>query len=87
MAAKELCGRSKPIFKKYPQHQTVLLPPSLEELIDTNHPARVVNRVMDQINLDPLRNKYKGGGTTELSSAHAAQGGGVWLPEQCILEP
>ena len=55
---------SKPIFKKYSQHQTVLLPPSLEELIDQHHPVRTVNRVMDQINIDPLLKKYKGGGTT-----------------------
>ena len=55
---------SKPIFKKYTQHQTVLLPPSLEELIDQHHPVRTVNRVMDQINIDPLLKKYKGGGTT-----------------------
>lgn len=55
---------SKPIFKKYAQHQTVLLPPSLEELIDGNHPVRIVNRVMDQIDIDPLLKKYKGGGTS-----------------------
>jgi transposase len=55
---------SRPIFKKYPQHQTVLLPPSLDELIDKNHPVRVVDKVMDQINLDALLKKYKGGGTT-----------------------
>ena len=55
---------SKPIFKKYPQHQTVLLPPSLDELIDKNHPVRVVNDVMDRINIDALLKKYKGGGTT-----------------------
>jgi transposase len=51
---------SRPIFKKYPQHQAVLLPPSLDELIDKNHPVRVVDKVMDQINLDALLKKYKG---------------------------
>lgn len=55
---------SKPIFKKYPQHQAVLLPPSLEELIDGNHPVRVVNEVIDHIDIDPLIKSYKGGGTT-----------------------
>jgi len=55
---------SRPIFKKYSQHQTVLLPPTLEELIDENHPVRVVNRVMDHIDIGPLLKKYKGGGTT-----------------------
>jgi transposase len=55
---------SKPIFKKYPQHQTMLLPQSLEELIEANHPVRTVNGVIDQIDIDPLLTKYKGGGTT-----------------------
>jgi transposase len=55
---------SKPIFKKYPQHQMVLLPPSLEELIEKNHPVRVVNDVLERINIDALLKKYKGGGTT-----------------------
>jgi hypothetical protein len=32
---------TKVIFKPYDQQQTMLLPPSLEELIAANHPARV----------------------------------------------
>ena len=54
----------KPIFKEYAQHQMVLLPPSLEELIDKNHPVRVVNDVIEHINIDVLLKKYKGGGKT-----------------------
>ena len=41
-----------------------MLPPSLDELIDANHPVRTVSRVIDQINLDGLIKTYKGGGTT-----------------------
>jgi len=55
---------SRPIFKKYSPHQTVLLPPSLEELIDRNHPVRIVNEVMDRIRIDAVIKKYKGGGAT-----------------------
>ncbi len=40
------------------------LPPTFEELIDKNHPVRVVNRVIDEIDLDPLLKKYKGGGSS-----------------------
>src|SRR3954470_20190049 len=55
---------TKVIFKVYNQQQTVLLPPSLEELIAANHPVRVVNKVLDQIDIVPLMAKYKVGGTS-----------------------
>jgi transposase len=41
-----------------------MLPPSLEELITANHPVRIVNQVIDRINIDPLLKKFKGGGTS-----------------------
>lgn len=42
----------------------MMLPPSLEELITENHPVRIVNQVIDRINIDPLLKKFKGGGTS-----------------------
>ncbi|MEQ8648100.1 MAG: transposase, partial [Cyclobacteriaceae bacterium] len=42
----------------------MLLPPSLEELIEENHPVRVVNDVIDRINIEPLLKQYKPGGTS-----------------------
>lgn len=42
----------------------MMLPPSLEELIDKNHPVRIVNQVIDRIDIDPLLKKFKGGGTS-----------------------
>lgn len=42
----------------------MLLPPSLEELIDKTHAVRVVNQVIDRIDLEPLLETYKGGGTS-----------------------
>ena len=42
----------------------MVLPPSLEEMIDVNHPVRVVNRFIEQIEIDPVIDKYKGGGTS-----------------------
>jgi transposase len=57
-------NRGKVVFKDYTTKQMMLLPPSLEELIPAEHPVRVVDRVLDQINLDPLLKKYKGGGTS-----------------------
>lgn len=42
----------------------MLLPPSLEELIEENHSVRVVNDVIDRINIEPLLKQYKPGGTS-----------------------
>jgi len=42
----------------------MMLPPSLEELIDKNHPVRIVNQIIDRIDIDPLLKKFKGGGTS-----------------------
>ena len=52
------------IFKDYPQGQTMLFPPSLDEMIAENHPVRVVNSVVDKLDLEVLLSQYKGGGTT-----------------------
>ena len=42
----------------------MLLPPNLEELIESNHPVRVVNDVVDRISIEPLLKFYKPGGTS-----------------------
>jgi transposase len=55
-------NRTKVVFKDYSPNQILLLPPSLEEMIDPNHPVRVVNQVIDSLDIDLLINKYKGGG-------------------------
>lgn len=58
------CAKSKVVFKDYTPNQVMMLPPSLEELITESHPVRVVNQVIDRINIDPLLKKFKGGGTS-----------------------
>jgi transposase len=55
-------NRTKVVFKDYSPNQILLLPPSLEEMIPANHPVRVVNQVINSIDLDVLLKKYKGGG-------------------------
>ena len=55
-------NRSNLVFKDYNFNQNLLLPPSLEELICPNHPVYVVNKVVDNLNLDPIFKKYDGGG-------------------------
>lgn len=55
-------SKSKVVFKNYNFNQNLLLPPSLEEMISENHPVRVVNQVIDNLNLDPVIKKYSGSG-------------------------
>ena len=55
---------SSVVFKSYTPNQAMLLPPSLDELITKDHPVRIVNDVIDKINLNPLLQKYEGGGTS-----------------------
>jgi transposase len=58
-----------PVFKPYTQDQAKLLPPSLEDLIPAAHPVRVVNSVIDSLDLSALSCLYEGGGA---SSYHPA---------------
>jgi transposase len=57
----------KPTFKAYHQEQIMLLPPSLEELVTQSHPVRVVNEVIDKIDINTLLNAYQ---TKGCSSYH-----------------
>ena len=52
------------MFKQYDPDQALLLPPSLEELIGKTHSVRVVSEVIDRIDIEPLMETYKGGGTS-----------------------
>ncbi|MDZ7645686.1 MAG: transposase [Cytophagales bacterium] len=52
------------IFKQYQQQQVLLLPPSLDELISPKHLVRVVNQVVESMDISDLINLYEGGGTS-----------------------
>jgi transposase len=54
----------KVVFKRYVQDQPMLLPPSYEDLVPENHPVRVVNEVMERIDISALERSYKGGGAS-----------------------
>ncbi|PZX37772.1 transposase-like protein DUF772, partial [Nonlabens dokdonensis] len=45
-------------FKDYNQQQNWLFPPSIEELIPEDHPVRVVNGVVEQLDLNLLISEY-----------------------------
>jgi transposase len=56
--------KSSLVFKQYNQQQSLLLPPSLSDLIGEKHLVRVVNEVVESMDLTDLLNLYQGGGTT-----------------------
>lgn len=45
-------------------NQPHLLPPSYDELIEREHLVRVVNRVIDELDLEMIMTRYEGGGTS-----------------------
>jgi transposase len=53
---------SEPIFKPYTQNQLHLLPPDLNEMVPEDHLVRVIDSVIESIDLDPLKKTYVGGG-------------------------
>src|SRR6201996_5595894 len=52
------------VFKANHQHQIMAFPPSLDELVATGHPVRVVHEVLEKIDITALLQQYKPGGTS-----------------------
>src|SRR3989338_337290 len=50
------------LFKEYDQNQSYLLPPSLNEFVGPEHPARVISDVVESIDIGAITSKYDGGG-------------------------
>ena len=61
--------KAAPTFKTYSQNQMRLIPQTWDEMVPANHPVRVVNQVVDSLDLSALIKSYKGGGN---SSYHPA---------------
>lgn len=58
---------AKVVFKTDKSNQLMLLPPDLGSLIPDNHLVRIVDKVINELQLSPLFNTYKGGGTSSYS--------------------
>ena len=56
--------RSKIRFKEVTSSQSVLFPSNIGDKIAANHPVRIVNQVVDRLNIDDILSTYKGGGTS-----------------------
>ena len=55
---------AKIVFKELTSNQNVLFPVSLSEKIAPNHPVRIVNSVVDALDISSLLSSYKGGGSS-----------------------
>lgn len=55
---------TKQVFKSYSQGQAMLLPPDLNDLIPVNHLVRVVDQIIEKMDISVLINSYQGGGTS-----------------------
>lgn len=54
----------KPNFKPYYQHQLMAFPPTFDELIPKDHPVRVIDQVINAINIDNIIDKYNKSGAS-----------------------
>lgn len=54
----------KVIFKQNHQNQLMAFPPTLDELITADHPVRVVNSILEKVDITALIEQYRPGGTT-----------------------
>ena len=55
---------AKVIHKSYNQNDSLLLPPSLGELIPLSHPVRIISDIIDRFDISTIEATYKGGGTS-----------------------
>ncbi|MBK7635215.1 MAG: hypothetical protein IPJ13_13745 [Saprospiraceae bacterium] len=51
-------------FKNLPLNSPSLFPQDIFEKIPNNHPVRLINEVVDRLDIDHMIKQYKGGGTT-----------------------
>ena len=47
----------KVVFNTYNQDQLSLLPPSYDDLVPKNHPVRIVNTIIDHVDISCIREK------------------------------
>jgi transposase len=53
-----------PVWKTNNQSQLSLLPPSYDDFVPENHPVRIVDAIINQIDISSIERTYKGGGTS-----------------------
>jgi transposase len=58
---------AKKVFKALTSGQSVLFPSNISDMIPQNHPVRLVDRIVDSIDISSIIADYKGGGTSSYS--------------------
>ena len=54
----------QPVFKCHSVHQQKLFPLNLNDLISENHSARLIDSVVERLEIPDIISQYKGGGTS-----------------------
>jgi len=54
----------KVVFKQHHQGQTCLFPKSLDEMIPSDAPVRLINQIVDNLDISKIIDTYKGGGAS-----------------------
>lgn len=75
----------KVVFKTYNQDQLSLLPPSYDDLVPVNHPVRIVNTIIDHVDISALEKSYKGGEPQAIIRACCSRS--LFMPTYVICIP
>jgi hypothetical protein len=67
------------VFKANHQHQLMAFPPSLDELVATGHPVRVVHEVLEKSRRYVVASSVQAKRDQQLSSPDATQSAGIRL--------
>ena len=57
-------SHNKVIYKRYDQNQLNLIPANLEDMIPEDHIVRLVNKVIERLDISSIESTYKKGGTS-----------------------
>ncbi len=78
---------AKVIYKSYTQNDNLLFPPSLGDFIAENDPVRVLNTIVDHLDLSKIEATYAGGGTSSYHPRAAGQDSVLCLSAERFLRP
>ena len=56
----------KPTFKNSNQNQPSLFPFDFGSLVEEHHPARIIDQIVDKLDISDVMFTYKGGGSTPM---------------------
>jgi transposase len=51
-------------FKPYHDKQSMLFPPNLDDMVPEGHPVRIVDSIIDKVDIQSILDTYRGGGSS-----------------------